>query len=112
MIVPLVIAGVIAVLYIVINMYSALSLQASLHLALRRECGELSETVYRQETGKDFPVQMDRAGIRPVLTAEQEREYELNTLFYHRTTRKEAARAYVLDEAELIRILSLFEGES
>lgn len=112
MIFPLVIAGVMAVLYIVINMYSSLSLQTSLHMALRRESGELSQTVYRQEAGKDFPLQKDWVGIRPVLRMEQEREYEINILFHDRVARQEAGRTYVVDEAELIRILPFHEGES
>ncbi len=112
MIFPLVIAGVMAVIYIVINMYSSLSLQTSLHMALRRESGELSQTVYRQEAGKNFPMQKDWSGIRPVIRMEQKSEYGIDILFHDRVMRQEEGRVYVIDEAELIRILPFHEGES
>ncbi|HWQ77682.1 MAG TPA: TadE family protein [Anaerovoracaceae bacterium] len=119
MIFPLVIAGIMAVIYIVISLYLSLSLQTSLHLALRRECGELSGTVYRLETEQDNQ-HMDRQvfqpergwdGIRPVVRMEEEREYRIKTLFKDSIIRKEQGRSYVIDEAELERIFSsLREG--
>lgn len=115
MIFPLVIAGVMAVIYIVISLYLSLSLQTSLHLALRRECGEISGTVYRLETPRDlqqgFQQSHDFAGIRPVVRMEEEREYFIKSIFTDRIIRKEQGRYYVIDEAELERILSsLKEG--
>lgn len=118
---PLVIAGVMAVLYIVIGLYSSLSLQTSLHMALRKECGELSKTVYRLEAAEEaesagaakaFQGEKGLAGIRPVVRMEKEREYKINTLFRERVIRKEAGRSYIINEAELARILSFDEGES
>jgi hypothetical protein len=110
MIFPLVIAAVVAVLYIVLSLYQSLSLQTSLHLALRKECGELSQTVYRQEAIKTFQSEKNWVGIRPVVRMEAEKEYRVNTLFKDHITRKEEGRYYVIDEAELIRTLS-FQGE-
>ncbi|HVI42564.1 MAG TPA: hypothetical protein VM577_18070 [Anaerovoracaceae bacterium] len=112
MIFPLVIAGVMAVLYIVISLYLSLSLQTSLHLALRKDSGELSQTVYRLEEVKNFQSEIDRVGIRSVVIMEEEREYKINTLFKGSVTRKEEGRSYVIDEAELIRVLSLKGEES
>ncbi len=112
MIFPLVIAGVAAVIYIVIGMYLSLSLQSSLHLALRNECGELSKTEYRLDEIKDFKAETDRKGIRTVVRMEEEREYQINILFKDRITRKEEGRSYLIDEPELIRILSFQEDES
>ena len=110
MIFPLVIAAVIAVIYIVLSLYSSLSLQASLHLALRKEGGELSQTTYRLQEMKEFQSKKDSVGIRPVLRTEWEREYRINTLFQARSTRKAEGRVYLVDEAERIRIL-YFKGE-
>jgi hypothetical protein len=110
MIFPLVIAAVVAVLYIVIGMYQSLSLQSSLHLALRKECGERSQTVYRLDEIREYPVMTDRIGIRPVIKTEQEREYRIKTLIKDRIVRKEEGRSYLVDEPELIRIF-LFEEE-
>lgn len=112
MIFPLVVAGVAAVLYIVIGMYLSLSLQSSLHLSLRNECGELSQTVFRIDEIKSFPSQKDRVGIRPVVIMETEREYQINILFKDKIVKKEAGRSYLVDEPELIRILSFQEEES
>jgi hypothetical protein len=113
-ILPLVIAGVMAVIYIVISLYLSLSLQTSLHLALRRECGELSQTVYRPETAqdirRDFQPERGFSGIRPTVRMEKERGYQIKSIFADRITRKEEGRAYLIDEAELARILS-FAGE-
>lgn len=112
MILPLVIAGVVAVLYIVIGMYLSLSLQSSLHLALRKECGEMTQTVYRIGEIKSYAKEKDRVSIRPVLKMEEEREYRINTLFHYQTVRKEEGRSYLIDEPELIRIVSFQEGKS
>lgn len=107
MIFPLVIAAVIAVLYIVIGMYQSLALQSSIHIALRKECGELSQTVYREENIKSYPAEKDRLGIRPIMRMEQERMYDINTPFENKVGRKEEGRYYLIDEPELIRILSI-----
>ncbi|HYE69565.1 MAG TPA: TadE family protein [Anaerovoracaceae bacterium] len=112
MIFPLVIACVIAVIYIIINLYQALTLQTSLHLALRKESGEFSQTVYRQEEIKEYQWEKDRVGIRPVIRMEEAGEYRINTFFKSRIKRIEKGRSYVIDEAELIRILSLKGEES
>lgn len=112
MIFPLVVAGVAAVLYIVIGMYLSLSLQSSLHLELRNECGKRSETVYRLDEIKEFNAETDRNGIRPIVRMEEEREYRINILFKDRTTKKEEGRSYLIDEPEMIRILSFQEDEA
>lgn len=112
MIFPLVIAAVVAVLYIVINLYQSLSLQSSLHLALRKECGERSRTVYRLDEIKEYPAKTDQIGIRPVIKIEQEREYRINTFFKDSIMRKEDGRSYLVDEQELIRIFSFQEEET
>ena len=112
MIFPLVIACVMAVIYIIINLYLALTLQTSLHLALRKACGEFSQTVLRQEEMKDYQWEKDRVGLRPVIRMEEAAEYRINTIFKSRITRIEEGRSYVIDEAELIRIRSLKEEES
>lgn len=112
MIFPLVIACVIAVIYIIINLYLALTLQTTLHLALRKESGEFSKTVYRQEEMKDYQCEKDRVGLRPIIRMEEAAEYQINTLFKSRIIRIEKGRAYLIDEAELIRIISIKREES
>lgn len=111
MIFPLVIAAVAAVLYIVIGMYLSLSLQSSLHLALRKECGVLSQTVMRQDEIKEFEAEKGWSGIRPVLRMAEKKEYQINIVFKDKIVREEKGRAYLIDEAELIRILSFQEED-
>jgi hypothetical protein len=112
MIFPLVIAAVVAVLYIVINLYQSLSLQSSLHLALRKECGERSQTVYRMDQIKEYPSMTERIGIRQIVKMEEEREYRIKTLFKDQIVRTEKGRSYLIDEPDLIRILSFQEEEA
>ncbi len=107
MIFPMVIASVVAVLYIIIGLYLSLSLQASLHLALRKECGEISQTVYRVEQIEEFQYEEEKLGLRPIIKMEAERDYRVSKLFTKDISRTEKGRSYVLDEAESIRILSL-----
>lgn len=107
MIFPMVIASVVAVLYIIIGLYLSLSLQASLHLALRKECGEISQTVYRVEQIEEFQYEEEKLGLRPIIKMEAERDYRVSKLFTKDISRTEKGRSYVLDEAEGIRILSL-----
>jgi|GEM_PF-2374069 len=115
MIFPLVIAGVMAVIYIVINLYLSLLLQTSLHTALRKECGEHTQTVIRLETVQDSPRRFQKSldwdGIIPMIRMEQEREYRIRSIFADRVTKKEEGRSYAIDEAETDRILSILPGE-
>ena len=107
MVFPLVIAGVISVLYIIIGMYSSLSLQSSVHMSLRNEAGLLSETVYRTETVKEFEIERKMLGIRSIITIEESREYKASKLFAKKIARTERGRSYIIDEAELVRRVSL-----
>lgn len=115
MIFPLVLAGVMAVIYIIINLYLSLVLQTSLHTALRKECGEHTQTVFRIETVQDsrrqFQQSLDWDGVIPVIRMEQEREYRIKSIFAQRITRKEEGRSYAIDEAETDRVLSILPGE-
>ena len=113
MIFPLVIAAVMAVLYIVIGLYLSLSLQTSLHLTLRKECGESSKTVIRlDDEYKQYSSEKDRINLRPALVVEEEKEYRIKGLFSSKITRKEYGRSYIIDEAEIVRIRSIIKGES
>lgn len=112
MIFPLVITSVAALIYIVINLYLALMLQTSIHLSLRNECGESSQTVYRQEVTNDYQWKKEWIGLRPAIKMEEVREYRIESLFKSRLKRIEEGSAYVVDEDELIRIRSLSGEES
>jgi hypothetical protein len=103
---PLVVAAVVAVIYMVIVLYSSLSLQASMHLDMRRESGEFTETVFRIQHTRDFKSTKGLKGIRPVIRMEEERAYGIGSLFRQTIIRTERGRVYIIDEAELTRILS------
>lgn len=108
---PLVLAAVMAVIYIVISLYTSLSLQCSLHLSLRSQCGALSKTVYRIEETKEFQSERDWWGIRPILRMEEEKEHRINTLFQMRVIQREVCRSYIINEAEIRRLLDFREKE-
>lgn len=110
MIFPLVIVAVMAVLYIVTGMYHSLALQTSIHMALRKECGERSETVYRTVNGREYEAEKDHIGLHSVIRMKSGRSYRLNDPFQAEVTKQENGRSYIIDEAELIRIFS-FEKE-
>lgn len=107
MVFPLVAACIAAVLYIVIGMYQSLSLQASLHISVRDECGKLSQTVYRMDKIEYYPFEKGLIGIRQAVLMEKEKEYQINILFKDKVVRKETGRSFLIDEAELIRILPI-----
>ncbi|MDD4566163.1 MAG: hypothetical protein PHE79_11900 [Eubacteriales bacterium] len=101
---PLIIAGVMAVLYIIIGLYLSLSLQSSLQISARKECGESSETVYRIEESGEYPLTNVMIGLRPAIVMEAERKYRIRGLFNNEISRKEKGRSYIIDEAEIIRL--------
>ncbi len=107
MIFPLVIAAVAAVIYMVIGLYSSLSIQTSLHMDLRRESGELTQTVIRLEHIRDFESTKGLRGIRPVVRMKAGREYRIGSLFRQNIYKTEYGSSYIIDESELIRILSM-----
>lgn len=112
MIFPLVIAGVAAVISIVSGMYSSLSLQTQLHLSMRSQCGESTETVIRGEEIRKYHGDQGFAGIRPVIRMMEAREYKIHVVFKDRVIKAETGRSYLIDEAELVRIMSLGKEES
>ena len=108
MIFPLVIAAVAAVICIVVGMYQSLYQDASIHMALRNECGLSAETFYRRDTIADYKPIKDKVGIRPVIRMEKEKEYRISILFKDTVTHKDKGRSYEIDEADMIRVRSLF----
>jgi len=104
MIFPIVVAAVMAVLYILIGMFSSLSLQSSIHLALRNECGQSTQTVYRLEEFNEFTYEKDTNSLRSILSIEEKKEYEIKGIFKSKTNRTENGREYLVNEADIIRL--------
>ncbi|MBR0596367.1 TadE family protein [Sinanaerobacter chloroacetimidivorans] len=107
MIFPLVIAGVMAVLYIVIGLYSALSLQSNLHIALRQEAGKRSETVCRENEVNVYDMEESKIGLRTIISMEEKRNYRTSSLFNNKVSRTEKGQSYVIDEADLVRKIAI-----
>ncbi len=105
-ILPLVIAGVAAVICIIVNMYLSLSLQSSMHLSLRNQCGEQAGTIYRLDPIREYEWEKEMYWIRPVIAMEEEREYRIPSLFRNRLTDTSKGHSYLIDDTEVIRILS------
>ncbi|MDF2655117.1 MAG: hypothetical protein K0R19_1591 [Bacillota bacterium] len=110
---PLVIGAVVAVIYITVGLYSALSLQTSIHLSLRKETGILSDTIERYQTAKTYEYQRqdDRwlEGIvrHSAILMEEEQIIHMNGLFRANVKRQEKGSAYIIDEAELVRYMNV-----
>lgn len=107
MIFPLVIAGVIAVLYIIIGVFCSLSLQCSIHMALKNETGQITETIIRNQETHEYEMEQALVGIHPIISIEEYKEYEISKLFTNKIERIEKGRSYIIDEAELIRRVTL-----
>lgn len=103
MIFPLVIATVMAILYIILALYQQLSLQSSLHFLLRQEAGLRSETVYREESAKPYVLEDAFYQGRTILRAEEEQSYRRNRLFLHPVHTVEGGHSYIIAETELVR---------
>jgi hypothetical protein len=106
---PLVIAAVIAVLYIVIGLYTSLSLQTSLHLALRKQCGEDMQNVYRLYEIRAFDTIKGSLNKRPALSAEETREYRIRGIFANRVSREESGSFYLVDDTKIVRLRSVIK---
>lgn len=104
---PLVIGAVMAILYIVIGLFLSLQLQTGLHLDLRNEAGRVSETVHRTERVIHTDFEKGFVALRPILRAEKTRTYKRNALILKGIERTEKGRVYVIDEAELLRRVTL-----
>lgn len=101
---PLVIGAVIAVIYITLGLYSALSLQTSIHLSLRQETGVQSDTIERGQTVKAYEYQRKNSfGKHAVLLMKEQQVVKMKGLFRASVRRQENGSAYVIDEAELVR---------
>jgi hypothetical protein len=118
---PLVIAAVMAVIYLMINLYSFTALRASLHVALRAEADAetgLCEAVIADGRVYDrYRLAAERRGISPThhrkgllnpyVAAEADKSYGGNAMIRGSVTRKHFGRCYVLDEVGIVRNLSL-----
>jgi hypothetical protein len=118
---PLVIASVMAVVYLMINLYSFTALRSSLHVTLRAEADAetgLTETVIADGRVYDrYRLAAERRGIRPehhrkglinpYVAAEESKSYKGNAMIRDGVTRTHYGRFYVLDEVSVVRNLAL-----
>jgi hypothetical protein len=118
---PLVIASVAAIVYLMINLYSFTALRASLHIALRAEADAetgLTEAVIADGRVYDrYRLAAERRGIspehrregllHPYVAAEEDKRYAGNAMIRGGVTRTHFGRFYVLNEAGVVRNLSL-----
>lgn len=103
MVFPIVIAAVIAVIYIVICLYSSLSFQTGMQLSVRQESGKQSETVFRADSFQKMPVKESRIGISRILYAEGKNNYKMKGMISATVSRTDYCRVYIIDETEVVR---------
>lgn len=104
---PIVIAGVMAVIYITIAIFSAFTLQSALHMALKKETGKMSKTIIKEDQTRLFSIEDHKHGVSTILCTEAYGEYKTNRLINKSIGRREKGRAYVIDEAEFVRRIQL-----
>jgi hypothetical protein len=113
---PLVIAAVMAVIYILINLYSFTALRASLHIQLRAEAsettglteielddGRVHDKYRRAAERRGVSVEAHKA-LRPYVSAELAKTFSGNALVSVDVSRRAYGRYYVTDEIRNVRI--------
>ncbi|MDR2770492.1 MAG: hypothetical protein LBB57_00480 [Clostridiales Family XIII bacterium] len=117
---PLVIASVMAVIYLMINLYSFTALRASLHVALRAEAdaetgltealladGRVYDRYRLAAERRGIFAERRRKGLNSYVSAEESKQYRGNAMITEGVTRKHFGRVYILDEVSVVRNLSL-----
>ncbi|MDR3294807.1 MAG: hypothetical protein LBT26_03110 [Clostridiales Family XIII bacterium] len=117
---PLMIAAVMAVIYLMVNLYSLTALQASLHTTLRAQAGAhtgLTENTYadgrvrdryRQAAERRGPqTEEHKAVLSPYLSVETSKTYSANALAARAVQRRSFGRYYVLDEVKSVQNVEL-----
>jgi hypothetical protein len=120
---PLTIAAVMAVIYLMINLYSQTALQSSLHVELRGEAGDRTGLTERSLTdgstrdkyraaaeSRSTEVKENGKIIHPYIYAEDEKYYRGNAMVAQGVTRGTYGRYYLVNEAEFIRNLAMVKN--
>jgi hypothetical protein len=121
---PLTIAAVMAVVYLMINLYSFTALRSALHVALRAEVN--AETNLTEASIADgrvydrYRLAAERRGISftrdrkslltPYAAAEEFKSYTGNGMIEGGVTRRHFGRYYILDEVDAIRNVTLIKA--
>jgi hypothetical protein len=113
---PLAIGAVMAVIYLMINLYSLTALQSALHVELRGAAGESSGLTGRElaEGGpKDkyragaeatgFEVKREALMVHPYVFAAKKKIYGGNALVLKKASRESGGRCYIVDEVGFFR---------
>jgi hypothetical protein len=118
---PLVIAAVMAAVYLMITLYSFTAQRASLHIALRAEANAdtgLAEADIADGRVYDrYRLAAERRGIsverrrktliNPYVTAEDSKSYTGNGMIAKGVARTHYGRYYILDEVSIVRNIAL-----
>jgi hypothetical protein len=118
---PLALAAAMAVVYLMINLYSFTALRSFLHVALRAEADAetgLTELVIADGRVYDrYRLAAERRGIsaerrrsgliNPCVAAEEVKSYRGNAMIRNGVKRTHFGRYYILDEAGIVRNLAL-----
>jgi hypothetical protein len=118
---PLTLATVMAVVYLMINLYSFTALRSFLHVSLRAaadaetglteaviEDGRVYDRYRTAAERRGISVEHRRSGlINPYVAAEEIKTYKGNAMIRDGVTRTHFGRHYILDEVGIVRNLSL-----
>ncbi|MDR1246929.1 MAG: hypothetical protein LBK57_07870 [Clostridiales Family XIII bacterium] len=121
---PLTIAAVMAVVYLMINLYSFTALRSALHIALRADVNaetKLTETgIVDGRVYDRYRIAAERRGISfthdrqnvltPYAAAEEFKSYTGNAMIKGDVTRRHFGRYYILDEVSAVRNHSLVKS--
>lgn len=109
---PLIFASIMAMIYLLVNLYSAASLQAYLHNELRDKAyQEVMESEIIDRVGIDkYRAKAERKDINinrnvSYLSAKKSVSYRGNGIIKKSASREEYGRSYIIDEAKYYRIM-------
>ena len=120
---PLTIAAIMAMIYMMINIYCLTALKSHIHVTLRAEAGErtaLTESLIEDGRGRDryrramesrrLSVESRENILRPYISAEREIVYKANSIVNGTARRKSAGRVYLIDEVKNLRNIGALTG--
>ncbi len=120
---PLVILAVMAMIYLLINIYSTVSLQSHMHLLLREESGLKSgmveyeiqddykrDKIRRKAESARIDIREKRDVLSKYLEANKLSEYTANMLIKNSPEIKSYGRSFIYNESDIVRFKSIVTG--
>ncbi len=108
---PLIIGAVLLIIYITMWYYQELYEQSKIHLSIRKESGEQSETILRMEEEKHYPTTKGTRNFFPTLISKHQISGQSPGLFSQHFMSNAYGEVYVVDDTMLVRVHCFLDVE-